>query len=134
MEVLPLLLPLVFLNNRRLKGLDEVLALAVLLVCVYFFGQAERILDEGWEFGAPETATYLSILLWVLLLAALLFWPMSKLIWVLSVRRLQRKLARNLDETELSGQMNRARIISVFVSITFSFLYNLSTLGLPAGG
>ena len=63
-----LLLPLVFLNYRRLRYLDELLALAVLLICVYFFNQAERILDEGWEFGAPETATYLSVLLWALLL------------------------------------------------------------------
>ena len=73
-------------------------------------------------------------MLWVLLLAALLFWPMSKLIWVMSVRRLQRKLDRELDEQEIAGQMNRARIISVFVSLTFSFLYNLSTLGMPGGG
>jgi TRAP transporter 4TM/12TM fusion protein len=65
-----LLLPLVFLNYRRVKVLDEVLAIAVLLTCAYFFSQAERILDEGWEFGAPERATYLSILLWVLLLEA----------------------------------------------------------------
>lgn len=65
-----LLLPLVFLNDRRVKGLDELLALGVLLICAYFFSQAERILDEGWEFGAPETATYLSIALWVLLLEA----------------------------------------------------------------
>jgi hypothetical protein len=75
-----------------------------------------------------------NFILWVLLLAALLFWPMSKLIWVMSVRRLQRKLARDLDEAEIAGQMNRARIISVFVSLTFSFLYNLSTLGLPGSG
>jgi len=76
----------------------------------------------------------LNFILWVLLLAALLFWPMSKLIWVMSVRRLQRKLARDLNETEIAGQMNRARVISVFVSVTFSFLYNLSTLGLPGSG
>jgi len=50
------------------------------------------------------------------------------------VRRLQRKLARDLNETEIAGQMNRARVISVFVSVTFSFLYNLSTLGLPGSG
>lgn len=73
----------------------------------------------------------LNFIIWVLLLAALLFWPMSKLIWVLSVRRLQRKLERALDETEIAGQMNRARTIGAFVSIVFSFLYNLSTLGLP---
>ncbi len=65
-----LLLPLAFLNYRRLKILDELLALTVVLTCLYFFTQAERILDEGWEFGAPETATYLSVLLWLLLLEA----------------------------------------------------------------
>ena len=76
----------------------------------------------------------LNFLIWMLLLAALLFWPMSKLIWVLSVRRLQRKLDRDLTEVEITGQMNRARLISVFVSLTFSFLYNLSTLGMPGSG
>ena len=73
----------------------------------------------------------LSFIVWVVILAALLFWPMSKLIWVLSVRRLQRKLERELDEQEIAGQMNRARVISVFVSVVFSYLYNLSRLGMP---
>jgi hypothetical protein len=73
----------------------------------------------------------LNFIVWVLILAALLFWPMSKLIWVMSVRRLQRKLARELDEQEIAGQMNRARIISAFVSLLFSVLYNLHTLGMP---
>ena len=73
----------------------------------------------------------LTFTLWVALLTALLFWPMSKLIWVLSVRRLQRKLARELTKQELDGQLNRARIIGVFVSLLFAFLYNLQTIGLP---
>ena len=73
-------------------------------------------------------------MLWVLLLAALLFWPMSKLIWVLSVRRLQRKLARELQPEEIAGQLNRARIVSIFISLTFSFLYNLNTIGMPGSG
>ncbi len=76
----------------------------------------------------------LNFILWVLLLAALLFWPMSKLVFVLSVRRLQRKLARDLNDSEIAGQMNRARIIGVFVSVLFSYLYNLSTIGMPGGG
>ncbi|NCF29100.1 MAG: hypothetical protein GWP69_17075 [Gammaproteobacteria bacterium] len=76
----------------------------------------------------------LNFILWVLLLAALLFWPMSKLVFVLSVRRLQRKLERPLNEKEIAGQMNRARVISVFVSVLFSYLYNLSTIGMPGGG
>jgi hypothetical protein len=76
----------------------------------------------------------LNFILWVLLLAALLFWPLSKLMFVLSVRRLQRKLARDLNESEVAGQRNRARIIGVFVSVLFSYLYNLSTIGMPGGG
>ena len=76
----------------------------------------------------------LNFALWVLLLAALLFWPLAKLVFVLSVRRLQRKLARELDEKELAGQLNRARVISVFLSVLFSYLYNLSTIGLPGSG
>jgi len=76
----------------------------------------------------------LNFILWIVLLAALLFWPMSKLVWVLSVRRLQRKLGRPLDEGEIAGQMNRARVVSVFVSLLFSFAYNLSTIGLPGSG
>ena len=76
----------------------------------------------------------LNFTLWVLLLAALLFWPMSKLVFVFSVRRLQRKQERQLDEQELAGQLKRARIISVFVSLLFSYLYNSSTIGMPGGG
>jgi hypothetical protein len=76
----------------------------------------------------------LNFILWVLLLAALLFWPMNKLMFVLSVRRLQRKLERPLNEKEIAGQLNRARVISVFVSVLFSYLYNLSTIGMPGGG
>jgi len=68
--LLGLLLPLVFLNYRRIRFLDECLALVVAGTCIYFFTVAERILDEGWEFGAPETATVMSVVLWVLLLEA----------------------------------------------------------------
>ncbi len=73
-------------------------------------------------------------LLSVLVLAALLFFPISKLIWVLSVRRMQRKLNRELDATELAGQMTRARFVSIFVSLLFSYLFNLNLIGLPTNG
>ncbi len=68
--LLGLLLPLTFLIFPRLRFVDEALALAVVLVCGYFFSQAERILDEGWEFGAPAIATWAAIGLWMLLLEA----------------------------------------------------------------
>lgn len=70
----------------------------------------------------------------VAVLAALLFIPVSKLIWVLSVRRLQRRSGRELSEVELEGQLRRARVIAVFVTLIFSFLFNANLLGLPGNG
>lgn len=70
----------------------------------------------------------LYILISVLLLATLLFFPVSKLVWVLSVRRLQRKLKRELDAQERAGQRRRARILSIFLVLIFSYLFNLNML------
>lgn len=75
-----------------------------------------------------------AFLLWVLLLAVLLFWPVSNLIWTFSVRRKQKKLKQELSESEILAQKKRARFIGVIISLVFSLLYNLSRLGLPAGG
>ena len=76
----------------------------------------------------------LSFLIWVLLLAALLFWPVSNLVWTLSVRRKQRKLNMQLDAQEIAAQKQRARFIAAFVCLLFSVLYNLSRLGMPTNG
>ncbi len=70
----------------------------------------------------------------VVVLTALLFFPVSKLIWVLSVRRLQRRSGRELSEVELEGQLRRARVIAALVSVIFSFLFNANLLGLPGHG
>jgi len=69
----------------------------------------------------------------VALLALLLFIPASRLIWVLSVRRMQRRLARELSAVEIEGQKSRARLIALVLVILFSWLFNLQLLG-PAGG
>lgn len=71
---------------------------------------------------------------WVLLLAALLFWPVSNLIWTLSVRRKQRKLKQELKQQEILAQKQRARFIAVFVCLIFSLMFNLSRLGMPTDG
>ncbi len=99
------------------------------------------------------------------ILALLLFFPLSRLIWVLSVRRLQRRrametsssrgtatmppqpieppaadrtapdwTAQALSPAEIAGQLNRARFLAVFVSLAFSFLFNLQLLGWPGHG
>jgi hypothetical protein len=70
----------------------------------------------------------------VVVLAALLFFPASKLIWVLSVRRLQRRTGRELSPEEVKGQLKRARILAVPVVIVFSYLFNLQLLGGAGNG
>lgn len=65
----------------------------------------------------------------VLVLAALLFFPVSKLVLVLSVHRLQRKLNRELNPQEMAGQQRRARLISIFLVMIFAYLFNLTTAG-----
>ncbi len=78
----------------------------------------------------PVTWFWLS----VVVLAVMLFLPASNLIWVMSVRRQQRKLNRELNESELLGQKRRARFISFFVSLFFSFLFCLNIIGMPKNG
>lgn len=65
----------------------------------------------------------------VAILALLLFFPVSKLVWVLSVRRLQRKEQRTLSQDDIQGQLLRARFMSLFIVILFSILFNVSTIG-----
>jgi len=73
-------------------------------------------------------------ILWVLLLTVLMFWPVSNLIWTVSVRRKQKKLQTELSEDEIRAQKQRARFISVIICFVFSILYNLSRLGVPTDG
>ncbi|MDX1606765.1 MAG: hypothetical protein R3202_11275 [Candidatus Competibacterales bacterium] len=73
----------------------------------------------------PET---LYRLLSVLILAALLLLPVSRIVWVLSVRRLQRRLGRELTTTEQQGQLRRARFIAVFMTLVFSYLFHVQVI------
>lgn len=73
----------------------------------------------------------------VLVLALLLFFPVSNFIWVISVRRLERKLGKALTEEERQGQRNRARVVAAFVSLVFSLLFNthlMKVMESSAGG
>lgn len=66
-------------------------------------------------------------------LAALLFVPVSRLIYGLSVRRFERRTDGPLSTRELHGQRVRARLLGLFLVIVFSILFNLVTLGVPVG-
>ncbi|MDP6517418.1 MAG: hypothetical protein QF926_12470 [Alphaproteobacteria bacterium] len=67
-------------------------------------------------------------------LAALLFIPASKLIWVLSVRRLERKGGRALNDAERQGQQTRARVIAAVLCVVFAALFNGQLMDVFAGG
>ena len=70
----------------------------------------------------------------VAVLAILLFFPVSRLVWVMSVRRLERKTGTPLDASQRQGQLARARFLAVFISLLFSLLFNINLLGWPIHG
>ena len=63
-------------------------------------------------------------------LTALLFVPVSRMIWVMSVRRLERKTQHRLSDADRLGQLGRARFIALVVSAIFSLLFNYQILGM----
>jgi hypothetical protein len=82
----------------------------------------------GKELTTGMTGSQLYLLISVLLLALLLFFPVSKIIWMMSCRRLHRKLNRELTGDEMQGQKQRARIIATLLVLVFSYFFNSSLL------
>jgi HEAT repeat protein len=70
------------------------------------------------DFGAN------SRLIWTLILAAALWWPVRNLIWVLSVRRAQAKAQGELpDEATREALKRRAAFTSALLCFLFAYLY-----------
>lgn len=74
------------------------------------------------------TGSQLYLTVSVLVLAALLFIPVTRVIWMMSCRRLHRKLDRELTDTEMQGQKQRARVVALIVVLVFSYFFNASLL------
>lgn len=69
-------------------------------------------------------------LIWTVVLAVLLFFPVRKLIWVLSVRRLQAKNEGELpSEEEQLALKRRAGFTAALLSFIFSYFYTAAMLG-----
>ncbi|MFT5692962.1 MAG: TRAP transporter 4TM/12TM fusion protein [Oceanicoccus sp.] len=71
-----LLLPFAFLLNPLAKQFNSLiidLPLSLLAVCAsgWLFINSEVMLDEGWEFDAPENAIVVAFIMWALVLEAL---------------------------------------------------------------
>ncbi len=74
--LMALLLPIAFLTFPATRrgghlGVDTALALLAFAAPAWLFTQAGRIVDEGWEFGAPAHAVWVGAALWALVLEAL---------------------------------------------------------------
>ena len=63
----------------------------------------------------------------IVVLTLLLYFPVARIIWILSVRRLEKKIEKEINDQDRKNQLNRARFIAVIVSFMFSclFTYNL---------
>ena len=66
--------------------------------------------------------------LWVIAMGLALFYPVNRLIWLVSCRRMQKKLQKKLTESELLGQKKRSYFISIIVCLIFSMLFNYRLL------
>jgi hypothetical protein len=60
--------------------------------------------------------------------AFLLFFPTSKLIWSLRIRRAEKKLQRVTTEEERAREKKIARFIAVILTVFFALLFNRSLL------
>ena len=60
--------------------------------------------------------------LWVIILSTVLFFPVRQLIWVLYVRKKQKK-QKLVSEEEINILKKRATFTSIFLSLVFSYIY-----------
>lgn len=78
----------------------------------------------------PEMTPWTWYWLSVAVLVALLFVPVTRMIWALAVRRLERRRGDTLSIDERRGQLNRARFIALMVCVLFSALFNFQILAM----
>ena len=64
---------------------------------------------------------------WVLILAAALFFPVRQLVWVLSVRRQDRREGKTDEETR-QALKRRASFTAVLLSFVFAYFYATTIL------
>ena len=75
------------------------------------------------------TSFYLWYLVTTLVLAAVLYKPVKKVIVAGRIRRTERKLGRDLAEEEMAAIEKKAIPLAVMIVMTFSFLFNKVLMG-----
>ena len=61
---------------------------------------------------------------WVMLLSAVLFFPVRQLIWVLYVRKKQ-KIQKSVSDEEKKSLKKRATFTAILLCVVFSYIYVL---------
>lgn len=71
---------------------------------------------------------------WIMpaLLALALFFPVTRLIWVMRVRREERRLGESTSDEERRRQLKIARFIAVVIVVVFAFLFNRTLMVPPS--
>lgn len=59
-----------------------------------------------------------------LVLAVLLYYPASRLVFVMRIRRMEKKLKRTSTDEEREKERRKSKIITGAIVITFAFLFN----------
>jgi hypothetical protein len=58
------------------------------------------------------------------LFAAVLFFPVRKLLLAININRIQAKNKRTITEEEMQGLRKKINVIAAIISVTFAFFYN----------
>jgi hypothetical protein len=58
------------------------------------------------------------------LFAALLFFPVRKMLMSININRFQKKNKRMITEEEVQRLRKKVNIVAALISVTFAFLYN----------
>jgi hypothetical protein len=85
------------------------------------------LVDAGYvrqqEYAAMEALIPPAQWLWTAGLGIALFFPVRQLIWVMSVRRTERKSGRQTDEAQRAVLKKKATMTSVLLCFLFAVLY-----------
>jgi len=155
--IVTLLLPLVFVlwpayrgaSEERVPWYDALLYLCTLLLGIFFIVNGEAILDEGWEYSAPQYAIYASYLFWILVLEGARRaggWPILAIITVISLYPLYADkvpgpiegLSATLPDTAIFHAMSSESVLGIpmraFANLVLGFLLFGVTLQHTGGG
>ena len=70
-----------------------------------------------------ELFTAKFLYLWIVVLTVLLFFPVRHLIWVMQVRRVERRIGGPTDDAERQRLKRRAGVPAALLSFVFSTFY-----------